>query len=117
MFIKMFFFLLILTLAVKTYFKSHIYNSKSKNYCSKTIKKKIIKVNANQSYILNMNTSFCIVPLQSEYANSQNIYGIKQNNKIQFFDYACNSIFMKNDSIKIINYFSNKEQLFYCFYR
>ena len=114
MFIKLSLLLILSTFCVLTYFYTN--RCKTKKYCNKTINKKIIKVNGNQSYVLKMKSSFWIVPMDNNYATAKNIYGIKKNGNTFFFNKTCESVFTKNDTIEILNYFSDKEQLFYCFY-
>ena len=94
----------------------HKHRNKNKIYTNKVIKKIIIKVNANHSYLLKMNTAFWIVPVNNVYATSNNIYGIKENEHVQFFDKTCKAVFAKSDTVQILNYFSDKQQFFYCFY-
>ena len=114
MLVKLSFLLILCTFCVITYFYRN--RCKTKKYFNKIINKKIIKVNGRQSYVLKMKTSFWIVPVDNNYATSKNIFGIKKNGNTLFFNKTCDSVFTKNDTIEIVNYFSDKDQLFYCFF-
>ena len=90
--------------------------TKKQKVSNRIIKKCTIKVPPFSIHKIDINSTYWIFPV-SGYSTDMNFYGLKSSvHGIVVFNESCPCIFNQNMSVEIINIFSQKEQIFECFY-